>query len=330
MRRAALLCVATLGATAFACDAILGIDDHGVESEAGAHDAGGTVSTSGDASSSSSGGQAGGMDAMTADAMSAEAMAGDTTAPDVVTQEATTLDAGSDAHDATADTGVQPILEGGGCDGPCTVGGPTMVPVTTFYVDSTEVTVAQYAQFLAAKGSDTSGQPSACAWNTSFMPAGTNSGTFPITGVDWCDAFAFCNWAGKHLCGAIGDGGAIASSNVLKQNVSQWFLACGGPGGSSDPNGHPMCNATFGTSGLVAVASLPGCEGWYTGLFDLEGNASEWVDSCDVDAGAAGGASDTCYVLGGSYLDETAYCTESNGLARNTRVDSIGFRCCHE
>jgi hypothetical protein len=315
MRRAALASVAALAAWCLpACDSIFGIDDHGVAPEAGgdaasegslAHGEGGTDATRDGTTA----------DAATSDGAPAEAMAAD----------AAPADAKADVHDGSAPTDAT-----AGCDGPCSAGGPAMVPVSTYYVDSTEVTVAQYQQFLAAKGTDTSGQPPACAWNTTYAPSGALSGSnFPITSVDWCDAFAFCAWAGKHLCGSIADGGAIASSDTLKQNVSQWFLACGGPGGSSDPNGHPMCNATFGASGLIAVASDPGCEGWYAGLFDLEGNAAEWVDSCDVDGGS-GGATDTCYTLGGSFYDETAYCTESIGFARNTTYDSIGFRCCRQ
>jgi hypothetical protein len=330
-RRAALLAVSTLLAMFSACDDILDIHDHGVASEAGAESGAegspgageGSVAdaTGGDAPSTSSGGEASGPEA--------SASGPDATADG----SGASIEGGTDAamaHDAGPGSDANESGAGAACDGtPCTTEGPVMVPVTTYWVDSTEVTVGQYQQFLTAKGSDTSGQPAACAWNTSYAPTGTNPSNYPITSVDWCDAFAFCKWAGKHLCGAVGTGGPMASTDVLDAGVSQWFRACGGPGGSSDVNANPVCNANHGFNGLAAVATFPMCEGWYPGLFDLEGNAAEWVDSCDIEGGV-GGASDTCYVLGGSYLDLTSYCTEYNGLARNFAADSVGFRCCHE
>jgi hypothetical protein len=35
---------------------------------------------------------------------------------------------------------------------------------------------------------------------------GAGSGNFPITNVDWCDAYAYCAGIGKRLCGKIGGG----------------------------------------------------------------------------------------------------------------------------
>jgi sulfatase modifying factor 1 len=235
-----------------------------------------------------------------------------------------------DAGDAATGCGPCPINTPTCVSGACMVRGPTMVAVSSFYVDSTEVTSAQYQTFVAAKGGDTSGQPAQCGWNTSYAPAGAaNPANYPVTNVNWCDAHAYCAWAGKHLCGAIPGGGPLASALVLDQTKSQFFLACGGPNGGSDPNATPMCNATMGTGDLGPVGSFPGCQGFYTGLFDLEGNAAEWIDSCDkADGGTDSGAADMCQILGGSYQDETAYCTESFGYPRGSAAYPFGFRCC--
>jgi len=216
-------------------------------------------------------------------------------------------------------------LDQPGCDdGSCVLRGPALVRVGPFYVDATEVTVDHYIEFLEDKAGDTGGQPDACSWNTSFFD-GTpiDPVTWPITMVDWCDAWAYCNWAGKHLCGSI-EGGPVVSSAVLDQNLSQWFLACGGSGGNTHPNNDPDCNSAGGFESLAPVASHPGCEGWYPGLFDLEGNAAEWVDSCDANARA----SDICHLLGGSHIDNQSYCTESFDYARDTTAAPFGFRCC--
>src|SRR5262249_6636582 len=102
--------------------------------------------------------------------------------------------------------------------------GPAMVLAKslsgqTWCIDSTEGTQAQYAAFLADKAGDVSGQSAECQWNTSYVPLSACSRfpsfdpvarkNKPVSGVDWCDALAFCKWAGKRLCGAIGDGGSV-------------------------------------------------------------------------------------------------------------------------
>ncbi len=213
------------------------------------------------------------------------------------------------------------------CDeGDCVLRGPTMVRVGSFYIDSTEVTVGQYLAFLDARREDTDGQPSVCSWNTSFYDGTpSNPDNYPITNVDWCDARAFCDWSGKRLCGAIG-GGPVANADVLEQTKSQWFLACGGDNGASHPaGGDPNdCNSTGG-AGLRAVASTTTCEGFYPGIFDLEGNAAEWIDSCATETGAE----DVCYLLGGSHIDNRSYCTEYfDEWPRNDFAAPWGFRCC--
>jgi formylglycine-generating enzyme len=207
--------------------------------------------------------------------------------------------------------------------GACIVRGPTMVKVESFYIDSTEVTVAQYAEFTDAKNGDTSGQTSACSWNTSYDPSSLpGKDDWPVSYVDWCDAAAYCAWADKHLCGGIGSA-AITSSNVFDATVSQWFLACGG--GGFHPNSDPMCNSSDGFDDVAPVGSFPGCEGYVSGLFDMEGNVAEWVDYCDADVGA----DDLCHPLGGSTNDEKSYCDESYDYDKRSDTEyDVGFRCC--
>jgi sulfatase modifying factor 1 len=219
--------------------------------------------------------------------------------------------------------------DGSVCDsGQCVVTrGPTLVPTGTFFIDATEVTVAEYAQFLQEKENDTSGQPSICSWNTSYWDR-TNPmsqpNTLPITRVDWCDALAYCTWAGKHLCGHVG-GGPLDISQAFNGNVDQWFLACGGPNAASHPNSAAVCNnAASGSGALVPVGSTHGCQGFDAGVVDLEGNAAEWIDSCN----AQRGATDNCYLMGGSYVDQPTSCMVTYGYPRNTLDPRFGFRCC--
>lgn len=222
----------------------------------------------------------------------------------------------------------EPICEG---DGECVVRGPALVQVAgSFFVDSTEVTVDQYTAFLLATAGDVSGQPPECSWNTDYwddsMPM--DLGNNPVTMVDWCDARAFCAWAGKRLCGSVG-GGAIARDAIFTPAASQWYLACGGPNGGTAVNNDALCNSNGGFGGLAPVGTFPGCEGYYPGLFDMQGNAAEWIDSCD----GATGPSDTCYLMGGSYVDNQSYCDEvysdaTEPYTRDTRAITFGFRCC--
>ncbi|MEO8179276.1 MAG: SUMF1/EgtB/PvdO family nonheme iron enzyme [Deltaproteobacteria bacterium] len=224
----------------------------------------------------------------------------------------------------------QPTCE----DGQCVVRGPALISVGSFFIDATEVTVGQYQQFLAAKGSDVSGQSAVCSWNQSYYEGAAvmRPSEYPMTSVDWCDAAAYCAWAGKHLCGRIG-GGAIARADIFEADLSQWFVSCGGGGNHPNNNpstpDNPRCNSSQGFSGVAAVASYPLCEGYYPGLFDMEGNVSEWIDACDGSAGA----SDVCYLMGGSTLDSVSYCDEVSQDAqdpwlRSTKTVYDGFRCC--
>jgi sulfatase modifying factor 1 len=218
----------------------------------------------------------------------------------------------------------QPTCEG---DGQCVVRGPNMVAVGPFFVDSTEVTVGQYKAFLDAKGSDVSGQSAVCSWNTSYYegPVVMDPAAYPMSYVDWCDASAYCGWAGKHLCGRIG-GGPIARADIFDPDLSQWFVSCGG--GGTHPNENSTCNSTSGA--LAPVGTTAGCEGYFPGVFDMEGNVAEWVDSCE----GSNGATDTCYLMGGGIFDNSgSYCTEvyeppRDAETRSSTAVSFGFRCC--
>ncbi|MDF3067872.1 MAG: hypothetical protein K0R38_3473 [Polyangiaceae bacterium] len=200
-----------------------------------------------------------------------------------------------------------------------------MIKAGSFYVDSTEVTVEQYALFLAAKAEDGSGQPEECAWNDSFAPSAPGkSPQHPVTHVDYCDAVAYCDWADKRLCGKIG-GGALSFSELSSATKNQWFAACGGSKAQPYPYGAAFaagaCNS--GTAQLAEVASLETCARFPDGVFDMVGNVAEWVNACDATQGAADG----CETIGGSYA-ESGTCTLSSLKHRDEQLPTVGFRCC--
>jgi len=238
--------------------------------------------------------------------------------------------------------------------GPCpSTAGPTMVRIpdpdgTTYCIDSTEVTNRHYFEFLSAKGSgvdggtDTSGQDPWCWWNTDYDPLTVSfcQGFYdpyaradrPVTCIDWCDASAYCKWAGKHLCGKIGGGmNGLADGNDATK--SQWFNACSKGGTLAYPYGSTYdataCNGLDnGRGDVVAVGSKKTCTGGYAGIFDLSGNVWEWEDSCD----GTSGAGDYCRDRGGAfnYAADSLTCETQLGGTRSSVFGLIGFRCCAE
>lgn len=220
--------------------------------------------------------------------------------------------------------------------------GPLMTNVGPFCIDQTEITQSQYQNFLATP--EMIFQPTECTWNMDFAPAtnglGCSSASFtpgttpnqPVVCIDWCDARAFCNWAGKRLCGSLG-GGPSDYTRFNDPSESQWHFACGGPSRTQFPYGNQynLMACVTGENGGTApenVGSNPLCVGGFTGLRDMSGNVQEWEDSC-LDGGPPTEAA--CRVRGGFYASSPANqveCATNNVLMRDDAQPSTGFRCC--
>jgi len=248
------------------------------------------------------------------------------------------VDGSSSADSASPDTGSADAAAG--CV--AATGGPSLVRIDPldgagkFCIDRTEVTRAQYVAFLASGGK--SNHPR-CAFKTSYTPGGpwppnNDDRDLPVANVDWCDAEAFCSWAGKQLCGAR-SGGALAPSSANDITQSMLGYACSGGGVKVYPYGDTYdgkaCNdREHDAGGPVAVATIPTCEGGFPGVFDLAGNVAEWMDACSVGAGA--GDTDPCIAFNSPYYEEQPdelVCSHIRfDLPRNVRFDYIGFRCC--
>jgi formylglycine-generating enzyme required for sulfatase activity len=224
----------------------------------------------------------------------------------------------------------------------------------SFCIDPKEVSIADYQAFLDAK-IDPATQTDVCVWNGTFTPSrppvpdgGTAPpGTDPATYVDWCDARAYCAWAGKYLCGQAQNGkktGPVTVEGLADYRTHQWMLACSAEARLTYPYGSlfdpSKCNlADYDAGHPVPVGSLPGCEGGFTGVFDLVGNVWEWYDgpcksgSLEVDGGDGGAQSDGCSSLkGGSYGDRgpTIDCRLDLTVRRDVANAAIGFRCCSD
>lgn len=247
-------------------------------------------------------------------------------------------DAGPTDADATTEAAVGP--------NGCPLGrGPTMVAVPaidggTFCIDSTEVTNAQYGAFLADVDGGTVSQPSSCQWNASFVPDQADCpntpydpihrADYPVACVNWCDAHAFCQWAGKGLCNNDGtsDNGWQRACSSGEQHAFVY--------GDKYQTGRCI-DGTYDAS--RPVGSAGGCQSpdpSYAGVFDLIGNIGEWSSYCV--SGTMLDASETeCLVSGGAAKEGFDFSCLADGGFTNPpgewgfQVDSfdyLGFRCC--
>jgi formylglycine-generating enzyme len=216
-----------------------------------------------------------------------------------------------------------------------------MVDVGGFCVDSTEVTNRQYKLVLGdATVSPTQQIASCLGKNIDFRPDESDGGgvdvaaraDHPVVNVDWCDAHAYCKWAGKRLCGRIG-GGALAPGEAVFPIRSQWLHACTKGGTRSYPYGTTVkptaCQLGKGEPlpiKTLAAQSRPECAGGFDGLYHMLGNVEEWVDTCRItDEG------EVCGIIGSAYLDATT--SKCDNFYEDPIMDrwrARGFRCCSE
>jgi len=232
------------------------------------------------------------------------------------------LDCGSCAPPLVCGAGGTPGVCGTHCPA-ATI--PVLGPAGVFCIDETEVKRSKYDVFLASNPS-TAGQPPECDFNVDFQPAYVSTASQPVRGVDWCDARAYCLWAGKRLCGRLG-GGSVPFTESHDPTVSEWMYACSGGGSMAYPYGGAYsptaCNGLDANKGGPTDVGTPTCVGSFAGLYDMSGNVAEWEDAC---SGLA------CRVRGGTYDLEAANLTCVDSMTRNLDAGypDVGFRCCRD
>ncbi len=131
---------------------------------------------------------------------------------------------------------------------------------------------------------------------------------FPVVGVDWWDAYAYCRWLGKRLPSAL-----------------EWQLAARGTDGRLWPWGNQWQYNKANTGGdkwgeqdgyiyAAPVASFASGKSPY-GVLNMAGNVAEW--------------SSEGLILGGSSNNtpSAVQTTAQQKRSKNTRSFNIGFRC---
>jgi formylglycine-generating enzyme required for sulfatase activity len=148
--------------------------------------------------------------------------------------------------------------------------------------------------------------------------------------INICDAWGFCRWAGKRLCGAIGDGGTIRSATDLLH--TEWYYACrNGVPNYPYPYGNTYDASTCNTegNGPVDVGSRRGCHGMsrpFDQIFDMSGNAWEIIFDLDLNPSSNDTATG---MFGGAWNDGNVGCLSTGGLdAYISDNPQSGIRCC--
>ncbi len=243
-------------------------------------------------------------------------------------------DSGAAQSDATTN-----VVAKGKC--PSGLPGPALIPLDEnggipYCIDATEVTNAEYAQFLATSPAIDTTVPG-CAAEQMLAPefnwpAADADSNRPVVNVDWCDAHQYCAWAGKKLCGAPG---GVSGKYLDDKNpdTSLWYSACSNLGAKTFPYGQSYeattCNGQDDDIGGTLDVDLPAtCTNSNASqILDMSGNVWEWEDACDTDTGSA-----RCRLRGGSFRSnqDSLTCAAADYSIRTSRFDDFGFRCCAE
>lgn len=127
------------------------------------------------------------------------------------------------------------------------------VTLDAYWIDQTEVTVAQYGRCVAA---------GVCAEVISARE--TTQENFPAQGITWDEAQAYCQWVGRRL-----------------PTEAEWEKAARGENGriypwGNEPPDETLVNFDKQNGGVAAVGSYPAGASPY-GVLDMAGNVWEWT-----------------------------------------------------
>jgi formylglycine-generating enzyme required for sulfatase activity/dienelactone hydrolase len=195
------------------------------------------------------------------------------------------------------------------------------VPLDSFLIDRHEVTNAQFQAFVDAGGYrdedywripfrrggrtvareaamaelvDATGRPGPAGWELGRHSEGHEY--YPVGGVSWYEAVAYCVFAGKSL-----------------PTFYHWQRAAGLELGVWDDM---LAFSNFGGEGPVPVESLGGVTAF--GAHDMAGNVREWVWNA---------TRDLRYSQGGAWSDPEYMFTDGDARDPWSRAPEDGFRC---
>ena len=227
----------------------------------------------------------------------------------------------------------------------------------TFCIDNHETTQGEYSQFLKDLAAwDPPGQYPPCAGlprkpreniisEQQPFDAGCPPGAFlpettpnqPVSCVSYCDAYAFCAWAGKRLCGGIVDGGAIAPTveqfDKTVPNapaVHEWGYVCSSRG--AQPSGAAATSECVTAKGgwkapsydAAAPTSCVPSESEFATVVNMTGGLSEWLGGTYA---TKDGLTFSAVAAPYAYPDFPR-CGDVGITAAGAIDGSMGIRCC--
>ncbi|MBI4468588.1 MAG: formylglycine-generating enzyme family protein [Acidobacteria bacterium] len=239
--------------------------------------------------------------------------------------------------------------------------GPThRVTLNSFWIDTHEVTVSQFAGFVKATGYRTEAEDfgwsgvfdmKSGAWRKAdgadwrhpdgpASQAGTNE---PVCQVSWKDAMTYSTWAGKRL--PTEAEWEYAARGGLIRKTFAW-------GDELRPGGKPVANwwqGVFpehdtGEDGFVGRSPIGRFPPNGYGLYDMTGNVWEWCADWYDDSyyarspslnpeGPAAGKERS--MRGGSWMCSENFCSNYRPAGRgsatpDTGLNNLGFRCARD
>jgi sulfatase modifying factor 1 len=197
----------------------------------------------------------------------------------------------------------------GGSDVPDTRG--EKVSIAPLALDLTEVTVDAYAQCVSAGRCSEPDTGHSCNWKVG------GRGKHPINCVDWSQATAYCQWAGKRL--PTDPEWEWAALGQTRRTLYPWGNDAPGARACWDGEGNSLGRDNRRSTcevGAFPSGDAPG------GIHDLAGNVSEWTSTASSDG--------IRVHRGGSWISETPLALSAvfrGGFEPSSRNGFLGFRC---
>ena len=202
--------------------------------------------------------------------------------------------------------GMIPVLH----DAPWSSPGAAM-PLPDFYIDRHEVTNRQFQAFVDRGGygdrkywrslpaqknpaafEDRTGRPGPAGWELGKFPQ--DQPDYPVSGVSWYEAVAYCDFVGKAL-----------------PTVHHWRKAA-----DLGPFSDILLFSNFASAGPMRVGMNRGMSAF--GAYDMAGNVKEWCWN---------GTSERKAILGGGWTEPSYKFRDDDAQDPLTRAPSYGLRC---
>lgn len=188
--------------------------------------------------------------------------------------------------------------------------------VNNFYIGETEVSNAQYAEFIEAVN-----RKAPKSWKNGKVEQGAEN--FPVTDITWADANAYCEWLSKEI-----------GAEVRLPTGEEWLRAARGDTDNKYPWGSNWNEEFFKTGKKKVLNPVKNNSGGRSpfGAYEMLGNVWEWTSDEVVDESGKpmlSGKNRQRIIRGCSYTDYDSDYISLNTIAprpENKPSKTIGFR----